>query len=60
MSALAICRESTLATGDIGVLTGPIRIVAVTGHGFDSVDAALGFMLDSRIQRRFLRRVGSV
>ncbi len=28
------------------------RIEAVARHGFEFVDAQLGFMLDSRIQRR--------
>jgi hypothetical protein len=32
----------------------------LTGHAFEFVDAQLGFILDSRIQRRLFRRVGSV
>ena len=36
------------------------RIEILTGHGFEFVIAPLGFMLDSRIQRRLFRRVGPV
>ena len=43
-----------------GFRHGAQRIEAVTGHGFEFVDAPLGFMLDSRVQRGLFRRVGSV
>jgi hypothetical protein len=42
------------------LLTGPIRIEAVTSHGLKFVDALLGVVLDSRIQQGLFRRLRSV